>query len=142
MGWDEVCVLCGIRPVGGPTWFCPSPDQVASKIAKEICDSGQVDLTVTEVRTTIFNAISKNFDPFTGDPRGSVEPGYDEDCIAIGYFDNFGSYVPCTHHGRQLHPTGDGVQVRRVNLPSSGARFTASVQMVNGERRELLAETN
>lgn len=137
MGGDEVCVLCGVRPFGGPTWFCSSPETQATRIAKEVCDTGAVDLPLDEVKSSLLKAISvQNFDLFEGDPRMSIELGYEDDCIAIGYFDTKGSYAPCRHHGRPLHPTGDGVRVRRVNVPLSGANFTAVIAIVDNERQD------
>ncbi|GJE96632.1 hypothetical protein PsYK624_128320 [Phanerochaete sordida] len=62
-------------------------------------------------------------------------PGYETDCIAIGHFDEGGDYDLCRHHGRALHPTGDGVVVRRVD-PSgdSDAYFRFVVDFKTGVR--------
>ncbi|EKM57371.1 uncharacterized protein PHACADRAFT_142684 [Phanerochaete carnosa HHB-10118-sp] len=140
---DEVCVLCGIRPFGGPTWLCSSSETHATRIAKDICDAGAVDLPLTEVKSNLLKAISvENLDFFEGDPRMTVESGYEDDCIAIGYFDSTGSYAPCRHHGRPLHPTGDDVRVRRVNVPFSGAKFTAVITIIDGERQAATSVSN
>ena len=40
MGWDEVCILCGIRPYGGPIWFCGTRQKNADDLADEIRAAG------------------------------------------------------------------------------------------------------
>ncbi|GJE96631.1 hypothetical protein PsYK624_128310 [Phanerochaete sordida] len=144
MAGDEVCVLCGIRPDGGPTWLCDSPKRHAALIAREICDAGAVDLAYDDVRATLANALSIHYlNAFPGDPRLAVEPDPDgdTDCIAIGYFGANGRYRPCTHHVGERHPPGDDVAVRRVSQCIGGATFGLVVRFVDGVRQEAVAKS-
>ncbi|EKM57369.1 uncharacterized protein PHACADRAFT_255091 [Phanerochaete carnosa HHB-10118-sp] len=134
MGWDEVCIICGIRPYSGPAWFCSGRDQVATEIAKEILDAGLVDLPAEGITSTLLKAFSTDsLDVFDRCYKSAIDLGYDHDCIAIGYFDGTGGYVPCNHHGRTLHPTGDDVQIRRVCTPNGGI-FSELIEFDRGQR--------
>ncbi|GJE96639.1 hypothetical protein PsYK624_128390 [Phanerochaete sordida] len=133
MGWDEVCILCGIRPYGGPVWFGAS-EESATQIAQEVVAAGFTDLPPDALAAMLLDLFQTNPDDFDPRYKASVHPGYDKDCIAIGHFDRTGGYEPCRHAGRALHPPGDNVQVRRVADNSSGASFNQVVELVRGER--------
>lgn len=140
MGWDEVCILCGIRQYGGPTCLGAPSEDTPAQIAREVHDAGFVDLSTDEISSMLVKIFSEEqLDPAFVQ---AVHPGYDKDCIAIGYFDRSGAYTPCTHHGRPLHPTGDNVEVRRVVDISSGMHFTKIVELHRGERVERAGDTN
>ena len=117
MTWDAVCILCGIRPFGGPTHLTPliSPThvrRVAYPIVEEILASKLVDLPRPEVLSTLVEALTDA----DGDAHTLLEElaWLEPDCYAVGHFDERGDYELCKHHGAPLHPTGDAVTVRRV----------------------------
>ena len=142
MGWDEVCILCGIRQYSGLTWFWSEKGRVASETAKEIVDARLSDLPAKEIASTILRTLVIINDDQV---ELSADTGYNHECLclAIGHFDSTGAYTPCKHHGRALHPTGDDVQVRRVSSSlSNGAYFTELVEFRRGERIVTSANTS
>lgn len=116
MGWDEVCVLCGIRPVCGPTAISPFDSYkqaVASSMATEIAESGLVDISYPNAYDELLKVVSPS-DSVYEFLVSLIDLGYHHDVFAIGHFDDSGDYEPCTHSGHPSHPTGDGITVRRT----------------------------
>ncbi|KAI0330655.1 hypothetical protein GY45DRAFT_1434485 [Cubamyces sp. BRFM 1775] len=138
MGYDEVCFLCGIRPEGGPIWWCSDRKAEATQISNMLLKSEPVDLPQEDIVSMLLKVFSiDNLD--TVDPyyRQAVDSGHERDCIGIGHFGSEGDsegYRPCLHHGRPLHPTGEGVQIRRVRNSVGGGLFTELVEFHGGER--------
>lgn len=135
MGRDEVCILCGIRPYGGPGCFGATEDIIA-QIADDVHAEGFADrrlspFDVPDMLREIFQQDLAGLDPSY---HASLHPGYNKDCIAIGHFDHGGGYEPCRHAGQALHPPGDDVEVRRVTNESTAASFTTVVELVRGAR--------
>ncbi|GJE91711.1 hypothetical protein PsYK624_078610 [Phanerochaete sordida] len=99
MGWDEVCVLCGIRNGEAP-YYWGGGIKDADDIAKQVHDAGFADLSSAEVSAMllkIFATTVADADPWY---KWTTDPAEAGDCIAIGHFDaDYGSYTPCTHHG-------------------------------------------
>ncbi|GJE96633.1 hypothetical protein PsYK624_128330 [Phanerochaete sordida] len=113
---DEICILCGINSYCGPTSFCEASSRspAATQIAHEIHDVAE---------------------------ESAIEYGYEGDCVTIGHFDVEGDYIRCGHYGEALHPTGDGVVVRRVSDEVQTAYFCTVVEFVDG-RRTVRTETS
>lgn len=118
---------------------------MARQIAIEIDRAAELDMSFDEVTSAVLAVVSIGNRPVSeGDFRESFSLGYEGDCTALGYFDDRGSYVPCRHYGYPgpRHPTGDDVQVRRVNGPVEGPKFSMVVDFEDGERRETQAESH
>ncbi|CDO75752.1 hypothetical protein BN946_scf184921.g28 [Trametes cinnabarina] len=135
MGSDGVCLLCGIRYVRGPVWWCGTPPQLT---AEDITQEALNDLVglddeakaLTSDLTDIFARHDVDYVL-----RAAVNYDHEGDSIAIGHFDLYdGGYQPCHHHGLPLHPTGHCVQVRRVRSSVGGGLFGELVELQRGER--------
>ena len=140
MGWDEVCVLCGITPVCGPTHIVLNHkrNEVAEDIATEMglnrlsnMQSGKIASLMME----LLSATEPDQYRYSGYPgcREMAYLGHQGDVLAAGYFGTSGGYNPCPHTGRTFHPTGDSVELRRVRDGDS-CMFGEVVEYVQGER--------
>ena len=137
MGHDEVYVLCGIRPEGGPIWWCSDKEDSALQITDELLKSEPMDLPREEITSMLLKIFAIGdldaVDPYY---RWAVDSSHERDCVGIGHFGDIHSkgHRPCVHHGRPLHPTGDDVQTHRVRNSWSGGFFTELVEFDGGER--------
>lgn len=130
--WDELCLVCGICPGGGP-YALLSPYQLedeARKIAAEIEEGNE------ELVAIVKDALQASFSPdektlgfrhdWLPDGVGSVSGEKHHyatgKCIAIGYFADIG-WAPV--HGSKV-PDGRHVQIRQVTEDSGGS-FAALV---------------
>ncbi|GJE86343.1 F-box protein [Phanerochaete sordida] len=124
MAWDELCVLCGIRPTCGPTWLQPNVGQLikaeAIRIASELSPPAQDHADVV-ARLEAALALTSLTEEIPG-LEARLRLGTSGDCLAVGHFAPAdGAYAPCTHHGAPpRHPAGDGAAVRRVRDGDSG----------------------
>ncbi|KAI0330654.1 hypothetical protein GY45DRAFT_1323399 [Cubamyces sp. BRFM 1775] len=142
MAYDEVCLLCGIRPEGGPVlWYSGrglEEEPEVTRIADELLEfePGPSNLPREEIVSMLMRVFDMELDSVDPYYDWAVFSGYERDCIAIGHFgdDDSQGYLPCVHHGRRLHPTGEGVQMRRVRSALAGGFFIELVEFHGGKR--------
>ena len=120
--WDELCLLCGICPAGGPSALLHRNDlhDIACQLAADI----RVDtLTDDDILSIVTDALSSSFsddDRVLGYRPNWLPDGLGQradltqcTCIAIGYFDvDREGEAPIRDNGRV--PDGRNVEVRRV----------------------------
>lgn len=133
MAWDEVCVLCGIRPLCGPVWLLPYVHEDTAAEAKSIASEISSPADEATIATLHDLLQRKSLLGELPELEGRIRLGYSADCLAIGLFDAYGTYVPCAHHGGSKHPTGDAVSVRRVHHDGSHI-FMDLVTVRDGQR--------
>ena len=140
MGWDEVCVLCGLPPGRGESVIlCPynQEENVAKEIAEEV--GSAVGLPVDDLTAILLPVVSLNPAQvkIAGGPLVDASREVDEryEYYGIGYFGpSCYNYQSCTHHGQPLHPAGDDIQVRRITSVLNGGCFSYLVTTESGER--------
>ncbi|PSR76742.1 hypothetical protein PHLCEN_2v8227 [Hermanssonia centrifuga] len=118
--WDELCILCGACPEGGPHDLLHPEgiDDYARQLADEI-DPYNDDLFDT-IRNALKYSIPQKTLLFRAEwlPNGMGSRQYCSDvCVALGYFGKDEGTVPRDRDGI---PDGRNVQVRRVTDSSSG----------------------
>jgi hypothetical protein len=161
--WDELCVVSGIRPGGGPKALIYHGDleEVASAIAEEVDASDETHLTLSQLRSIITEALtttlpisegglSQHEDDVWWIPDGLLEwHGFDTS-VAIGHFDEEGECpIDTSGEKRKLEqndtdgfwpiPNGVCVEVRRVREGDSGSFEVVVVEdgdAEGGEREE------
>ena len=127
MGHDELCLLSGIRPGGGPRnlLYKYDLDRVVAEMAGEIkaiykAAPSDSDLDSILRESLAFAAIQDvNYynEENTWKPPGLTQWSYFDTCIGIGYFDSFGCCEAVYHNddtGAPRAPGGHDVELRRV----------------------------
>lgn len=144
--WDQLCLLCGIRPAGGPSALLRHDNLsiAARQIASEIRDDDD------ELYSIVKEGLSATFHPDEKrlDFRHEWLPdglGYDVDadrmvnyatsyCVAIGYFSNNEDGMAPIREDQV--PDGMNVRVRQVMNNFQGGDFETVVQLLaNGRER-------
>jgi hypothetical protein len=141
---DDICVLCGISlQTRGPRRLCfyNSAEDIASDLAKGIHADHQMQLSLEETTSILFNVLSVDYDLWKMFPgihdSSESDPEYcwKKDAVAVGHFDSTGGYIPCTHFQQaRLHPTGDSARARRVCLKDATGAFTRLITEDGSER--------
>ncbi|KAH9896786.1 hypothetical protein C8Q73DRAFT_789105 [Cubamyces lactineus] len=132
-GYDEVCFLCGIRPEGGPFWWCSNKEEAARQITNELLEAQSTELPLEEILSMLLKIFDMDRLDLVGDYGSTVHFPFESGIIGIGHFGDDGGYRPCAHHGRPLHPTGDDVQIRRVCNSVGGGLFTYLIDFEGGK---------
>jgi len=125
MGHDELCLLSGIRPGGGPRnlLYQDSVDTVVAEMTDEIKAISQT--TPPDLHSILRESLVLAAHEDVGDyneenawkPPGLTQWPYFNTCIAIGYFDEFGCCTAVYHNegtGAPRAPGGRDVELRRV----------------------------
>ena len=149
MGHNELCLLSGLRPGGGPSHLLEdyNMDRVVQEIAgeiKAISETTPLDL-LSILRESLALAASYNlYDSIWENekPPGLTEWSYFDISIAIGYFDGeLGCCKAYNHNfktGAAHAPGGRNVELRRVCSDVEGAWFehvVAEASVVGCEMR-------
>ncbi|KAH7874971.1 uncharacterized protein C8R40DRAFT_1147710 [Lentinula edodes] len=125
-GWDELCVLTGIRPLGGPRILTTEVDLTATAMAEEISRNSSTN--ITELRSTLKDALTlcsrSAMDQNHWWPDGFGDGGFFDTAIAIGYFGQFGDCNAIYwDEGRPRAAGGRGVELRRVRSSNGYGGF-------------------
>ncbi|KAI0659359.1 hypothetical protein C8Q70DRAFT_1054199 [Cubamyces menziesii] len=126
-----------------------SEQPVAVQIAQEILQAKpDLGMSIEDLVSTLGKVVDDtdglgSFPAYRALVCNAVMSGYNGDCVAIGHLDAHGLYVPCNHHGRTVHPTGDDVQMRIVRSSCGGGLFTELVEVYGNEHvAKGFGETN
>jgi hypothetical protein len=135
MPHDELCVICGISPSGGPLWLLLKNDleQVSHDIASEITstkDGKEHDEMLDIVREALSSSFADderqiNYIP-KWRPPGLTDWFAFQRCVAIGHFDGEVGGATLLHDestGSVKVPSGKKAEARLVNYFSGGQWF-------------------
>ena len=135
MGWNELCLLSGLRPGGGPSHLLlPDHDidsvvEVMADEIREISETIPLDLLsiLRESLTLAADDDSGNDNWDNKKPPGLTEWSYFDISIAIGYFDGEWGCCKAYYHnlntGAARAPGGRNVELRRVYSDVESACF-------------------
>ncbi|KAH7924865.1 hypothetical protein BV22DRAFT_1012355 [Leucogyrophana mollusca] len=128
-GYDQLCILCGIAPSGGPSQLftdpCDEADSLAAQIASKIilADPSQDYSSIFQIAQ---DALLET-DETEWVPKGIRDWSGFQTCVAVGYFDNedgAACLFPDDQGRDSLFPDGSKVQLRHVSDGSAGG-FTS-----------------
>jgi hypothetical protein len=143
MEWDELCVLSGIGPEGGPYRLFEKSQlhEVVSAIATDIHKLASIDTASPSISKSDLEYIIQKALPHPFQDHIRQWPG-SQTCIAIGHFDRHGDFPKGWVTEKQTEErtvenarilSGDDVQVRSVNSWENGAFHVTVVRLPNGE---------
>lgn len=127
MGHNELCLLSGLRPGGGPSHLL-LPDDDIDRVIKEMANEIKAisETTPLDLLSILHESIALAASDDSGDdtwnsqkPPGLTDWSYFDICIAIGYFDesDYGGCKACYHNRKTdavRAPGGRNVELRRV----------------------------
>ncbi|KAH7915361.1 hypothetical protein BJ138DRAFT_998127 [Hygrophoropsis aurantiaca] len=128
-GYDQLCIVCGVAPSGGPSQLFTDPDDEVEHIAEKIV-SDILLADPSQDYSAVFDIVQDALlqtDEVQWLPDGIRDWSGFQNCVAIGYFDNedgAASLFPDKTDGNPCFPNGSKVQLRCVSGGSAGG-FTS-----------------